>query len=310
MVINIHSIRVITISILACLMFTLGCSDERPENYSKTSDARIVLKIGLIPEQNIFNQLSRYKYLGDYLEKKTGIGIEFKVLTRYGNIVTDFSELKLDGAFFGSFTYAIAHSKFGVIPIARPENPDGTSTYHGLIFTRNDSGIIGIDDMKGKIFAFVDKATTAGYLLPLAYFKNNKITDYNNFLKKTYFAGTHEDAIYDVLNKLADVGAAKNTVFYRLAQKDPRIKNELRIISRSPDVPENGLALRQGIEEKVANKIKETLLNMHHDPIGKTALQAFGAVRFLETTDNDYKSVYSYASEIDLDLGSYDYNDD
>ena len=55
--------------------------------------------------------------------------------------------------------------------------------------------------MKGKTFAFVDKATTAGYLLPLAYFKHNGINDYNKFFKKTYFTGTHEDAIYDVLNK-------------------------------------------------------------------------------------------------------------
>ena len=310
MVIKPHPLRVITILTLACLIFILGCTDEKPENISRTPDNRITLKIGLIPEQNIFDQLSRYKYLGDYLEKKTGMGIEFKVLTGYGNIVTEFNELKLDGAFFGSFTYAIAHKTLGIIPIARPENPDGTSTYHGLIFSRNDSGIIGIDDMKGKTFAFVAKATTAGYLLPLAYFKHNGISDYNKFFKKTYFTGTHEDAIYDVLNKYADVGAAKNTVFYRLAQKDPKIMNELRIISRSPDVPENGLALRGDIKEKTVNKIKETLLNMHLDPMGKTALMSIGAVRFIETTDNDYQSVYGYACEIGLDLGSYDYTDD
>jgi len=310
MVIKLHSLRVIIIYALTFLLILFGCTQEKPEKESKVSKEKIILKIGLIPEQNIFDQLARYKYLGEYLENKTNIGIEFTALTRYGDIVTDLDNLGLDGAFFGSFVYAIAHSKLGVIPIARPENPDGSSTYHGLLFVRNDSGINGTEDMKGKIFAFVDKATTAGYLLPLAYFKNNGITDYNNFFKKTYFTGTHEGAIYDVLNKHADIGAAKNTVFYRLSQADPRIESELRIISRSPDVPENALALRMGIDAKIRNKIKETLLGMNNDQAGMEVLKAFGAVKFIDTTDKDYQSVYGYACELDLDLSRYDYIDD
>ncbi len=310
MVINKNFFRVIAVSTLTCLLLTSGCSQSKTEKASKTSKDKITLRIGLIPEQNIFAQLSRYKHIGDYLEKKTNIHIEFKALTKYGDIVKDFKKFKLDGAFFGSFIYAIAHSKLGVIPIARPESPDGTSTYHGLIFVRNDSGINGIHDMKGKTFAFVDKATTAGYLLPLYYFKHNGITDYNKFFKKTYFTGTHTDAIYDVLNRNADIGAAKNTIFDRLEQKDPRIANELKILARSPDVPENALALSENIDKKIRNKIKETLLGMNNDPEGKKVLTAFGALKFIVTNNKDYQSVYDYAGEIGLDLKTFDYTDE
>ncbi len=100
----------------------------------------------------------------------------------------------MDGAFFGSFTYTLAHAKLGVEAIARPESFDGVSTYHGLIFARKGGHIKGVEDMKGKIFVFVDKATTAGYLLPLSYFKNHGIENYKTYFKETYFAGTHEDA--------------------------------------------------------------------------------------------------------------------
>ena len=305
MVINRNSIRLIIISTLTFLVFFSGCSGEKPVKESKNPGEKIVLKIGLIPEQNIFDQLNRYKHIGDYLESKTKIKIEFKALTKYGDIVTDFEKLELDGAFFGSFIYAIAHSKLGVIPIARPENPDGSSTYHGLIFVRDDSHIKDVHDMKGKIFAFVDKATTAGYLLPLAYFEDNGITDYKIFFKKTYFTGTHEGTIYDVINGYADVGAAKNTVFYRLARTDPRIAKELRIITRSPDVPENSLALKKDVDEKIRNKVRETLLDMNKDPSGMKILKSFGAVKFIGTNDNDYQSVYDYASETGLDLSNY-----
>jgi len=263
--------------------------------------------IGLIPERNIFKQIERYEPLAGYLSKKTGQHIILKVLTRYGNIIDNFISLNLDAAFFGSFTYALAHSKIGVEPIARPVNMDGSSTYYGLIFVRKDSGIKSIKDLQGKRFVFVDRATTAGYLLPLAYFKTHGIEDYKTFFKETYFAGTHQYAIYDVLNKKADIGAAKNTMFYRLAAKDKRLLDELVFLARSPDVPENGLAVRKDIDNTIKLKLKQALVNLHADPEGINVLKKFGARKFIETSDDDYSSVYEYVREIGLNLSTYDY---
>jgi phosphonate transport system substrate-binding protein len=266
--------------------------------------------IGLIPEQNIFDQIERYKPLAAYLSKKIGIEIKLKILTRYGNIIDNFTALNMDGAFMGSFTYALAHKKIGLQVIARPESMQGVSTYHGYIFVRKDSGIHNAGDMKGKRFVFVDKATTAGFLLPMAFFHENGIRDYKSYLKETYFAGTHEDAIYDVLNKKADVGAAKNTVFERLARNDNTIKKTLAIITKSPDVPENGLAVRKDLDESIKMKLKESLLTMHEDPEGMRILTEFGARKFIVTTDHDYEAVFDYAEAIHLDLSTYDYLND
>ncbi|MDO8785026.1 MAG: PhnD/SsuA/transferrin family substrate-binding protein, partial [Syntrophales bacterium] len=149
--------------------------------------------------------------------------------------------------------------------------------------------------------------TTAGYLLPLAYFKKNDIIDYRTYLKEIYFTGTHEDAIYDVLNKKADIGAAKNTVFDRLAQSDDRIRKELSILFISPDVPENCLALKMTVDVMVRKKIKDVLLQMERDAEGAMVLKSFGAKRFIVTKDEDYAPVFKYASDIGLNLATYDY---
>jgi phosphonate transport system substrate-binding protein len=251
--------------------------------------------------------MERYEPLGEYLSRKTGTNITFKILRRYGNIIDSFNSSGLDGAFFGSFTYTLAHAKVGVEVLARPVALDNTSTYYGMIFVRKDSGIRTAQDMKGKRFAFVDRATTAGYLLPLDYFQKHGISDYNHFLKEAYFTGTHEDAIHDVFNKKADIGAAKNTVFQRLASEDPRILKELVVLDRSPEVPENALALRKDIDASVRNLLKESLLNMHLDPDGKQVLERFGALKFIETTNKDYSVVREYAEHVQLDLSTYEY---
>jgi phosphonate transport system substrate-binding protein len=299
------------IVIAGCVILALVTGCKKPE---KTSPAEKPqgdpLVIGLIPEQDIFSQVERYRPLADYLSRKIGRTIELKMLTRYGNIVNNFVSSGMDGAFFGSFTYTLAHAKVGVEVLARPVNLDGASTYHGLLFVRKDSGIISMKDMKGKRFVFVDKATTAGYLLPLEYFHRNGVKNYRAYLGEAYFAGTHEDAIHDVLEKKADIGAAKNTVFERLARNDPRINKELLVLVKSPEVPENGLAMRRDLDEALKQDIKAALLTMDKETEGQSVLRTFGAQRFIETTNKDYAPVIEYAREIGLNLSTYDYLND
>ena len=299
-------------SLLAAFLLLIagaGCrgTEDPPAPKPAAEPSRVKpLLIGLIPEQSLFKQMDRYEPLARYLARRTGIEIQLVILSRYGNIISNFQSAKMDGAFFGSFTYALAHVKLGVDVLARPEGLDGASTYHGLIFVRKDSGIGSLEQMQGKRFAFVDKATTAGYLLPLAYFQQHK-KNYRTFLREYYFTGTHEDAIYDVLNKKADMGAAKNTVFDRLAQSDKRISEELVVLAQSPEVPENALAVRKGLDSALKSRIQNELLTMDSDPEGAKVLKAFGARRFILTRDSDYRAVYDYVRDSKLNLATYDY---
>ncbi len=292
-----------------CLALLAGCSDKGKAP-SAVKDSGRTLVVGLIPERNIFKQIERYQPLANYLRAKTGIEVKLKVLSRYGNIVDNFKSAELDGAFFGSFTYALGHARLGLTVLARPEDANGVSTYYGVIFVRKDSGIRTAKAMKGKRFAFVDKATTAGYLLPLEYFRNNAIADYRTYFREAYFAGTHEDAIYDVLNRKADIGAAKNTVYQRLANADGRITRDLLILARSPEVPENGLAVRGDIGEPIKAALKTALIDMDKDAAGKQVLEVFGARRFVATSDSDYQPVFDYARAAGIDLVHYDYRNE
>jgi phosphonate transport system substrate-binding protein len=300
---------VVIVGIFLSTVLLLQCKkQEEAVPHSETSQKTFM--IGLIPEHNIFSQKKRYEPLAAYLTKKTGLKVELVILSRYGNIIDNFTAGGLDGAFFGSFTAALAHKKMNIEALARPEWSNGISSYHGLIFVRKNSGITNVNDMKGKRFAFVDKATTAGWLLPMYYFKVNGIEDYRTLLQEIYFTGTHEGAIYDVLDKKADIGAAKNTVFDRLADTDQRVSQELLILAKSPDVPANGLCVRKDLDDTVKANLKETLLNMDQDQEGREVLKSFGAVRFIATSEADYVPVFEYAAQIGLDLTTYDYMND
>lgn len=298
-----------SITLLAVILpfAVAGCEMLREERHFQKSFGQQEILIGLIPEQNIFRQRERYQFLKKYLYDKLGVAVNFTSLSRYGNIIEHFTAEKMDAAFFGSFTYALARNQIAVEPLARPVNLDGMSTYHGYLFVRKDSGIRKAADMKGKRFAFVERATTAGYLFPLAYFKENKIPDPHSYLGEIYFAGSHDAAILAVLNREADIGAAKNTIYDQIAMENNRIEKELNILAASNVVPQNCLAVRKGLDPELKKALKQALLEMDKNPEGEEALRRFGARAFIETRDSDYDYLYKLSAQVGINLKLYRY---
>lgn len=312
-VIRPHKVRPGNVLLAMLLLFLAalpGCERQQGPPSSPAAVEQPPFLIGLIPEQNIFHQVERYEPLAAYLAEKIGRPVQLKMLTRYGNIIDNFKELRLDGSFLGSFTFVLAHEKLGLEALARPEDDQGVSGYHGLLLARQNGGIRSLADMKGKRLVLVDKATTAGYLFPLAYFRNQGINDLDSFFNEVYFAGTHEDAILDVLNGKADLGAVKNTIFERLVRNNPAIQGRLVIVARSQEVPENALAVRGDLDASLKDALRNALLSMAQNPKGAAVLKQFGARRFIETLTDDYHAVYELAAQLDLNLATYDYQND
>ena len=301
-----YTVRILASASLLCL-FLNGCREQR-EKGPDVDDLRPKQEfyIGISPERNIFNQRERFAPLAEYLSQKLNIQVELRMSAAYANLIDNLRSGELDAAFLGSFNGALAVKKLEAQPLVRPLDVNGTSTYRGLIFVRKDSGIATAQDMKGKSFVFVDKSTTAGWLFPLHFFKANGIDEPLSWLGETYFAGTHEDAILDVLNNKAVIGAAKDTIFYHFAEKEQRVLRELVILANSPPVPENTLIVSRETDASLTKRLQETLLAMHQDKEGLQVLEKFGAEKFIETSAGDYEPVFEYAKEVGVDLATYE----
>jgi phosphonate transport system substrate-binding protein len=266
--------------------------------------------IGLIPELNIFKQKARHQLLAEYLSRKLGMPVRFTILPSYGDVLDGFDAEQMDGAFFGSFTGAVAMEKLGVVPLARPVNLDGTSTYQGYLFVRKDSGISDVAGMRGKRMAFVDRATTAGYVFPLAWLREHGISSPERLFAEHWFTGSHDVPIAEVLDGKADVGVSKHTVFDRVRKENPRVDRELVVLASSPPVPSNALCVRRDLEERLREALRRALLDVQSDPEGARVLEQIGALKFVETTAGDYAPVLELARKAGIDPRKYEYRND
>lgn len=299
---NIFSIILLGIFFILPLNPCLG-----EEQQDGLYDEEKTLRLLLVPEQNVFEQRRRYKYISDYLSRKMEMNVIVEIMANYGEISDAFIEGRADAGFFGSFSYVLTHAKAGIEPIARPVWLNGSSTYRGYIFARKDSGIVTVKDMKKKSLVLVDKATTAGYIFQLFYFKYYGIPKLEDYFSKISYARSHDAAAWAVYTGEADIGGAKDHIFNRLKEEYPDFRSQMVVLAESPEVPSNGFAVRKDINPAIKLRLKTLLLAMHETTEGQEALKDFGALRFIETTNNDYVVLYNMVKELGIDLLEYSY---
>ena len=260
------------------------------------------LVLGLAPEVNVFTQKARFEPLERWLSTRAGVPIRFTSLPHYGSVLEGLEAGRLDGAFLGSFAAAVAIDRLGAIPVARPVGLDGASTYRGALFVRRDSGLGAAAQLRGKRMVFVDRATTAGWVFPLAWLREHGVAAPDGFFAETWFAGSHDAAIEAVLERKADAGAAKSDVLDQMRAADPRVDHELLVLASSPPYPSSALVLRADVDPAIADRLRKALLELDRAPGGGEVLAPLRAVRFVETTAADYRPVRELAARAGVRL--------
>ncbi len=260
------------------------------------------LLIGIEPEHNIFDQVRRYRVLAGYLSKQLGMEVELTIMSRYGEVVKRFRSLRLDGALLSSYTATLAIREFDLSPLVYLVGQGESSSSRGYIFVRKDSGMETVEDLRGSSLVFVDPATTEGYLFARAFFRKRGIEYQDSYFSRYYFSGSHASAVYAVLDGRADVGSAKDTVFNDLVRKDHSIGQELKILAKSPPVPEVTLCMNKNLDPELLDKLQNILLNMDQNIQGYNVLKQIAAKRFVRGNSDDFSVVFELAEDAELNM--------
>jgi len=293
------------IFVLICILSICLAAMRNPAvaQENSTGDFRKPQKlvIGLLPEQNSFEQRKRFEAIARHISKHLDIEVYLYTLAKYSDIVEAFNEGLINAAFWGSLSYVLNHDAVSVELLARPVWPDGRATYRGNIFVRKDSGIRSVADMEGKTLVLVDKATTAGYLYPLSYMKEHNINDIEDFFSSVYFSGTHDGSAWAVYKAEADVGACKDRIFQSLAAEYPQFKEQMVVLAESFELPSNGIGVRSDMDKTFKERLRDLLLNLDKSEEGRAALKDMGAIKFILASEEDFAPLYKMIDNLKLD---------
>ncbi len=251
------------------------------------------LRVVLVPERNIFNQQAKYMNVCDFVCSVIDVTLDFGVLKNYGEVMYALESGEAEIGVLGSFLMLHGIANHDFVPIARPVWNSGESTYSSVVFSKVGSGVTkDVRTWMGKSFVYANRHTSAGYYYPLYLLKMNGVgTKPEKFFSAMNEAGSHDAALWMVSNGLADVGAAKNTVFFETMNKNPELKDMIEILYEGGKFPDATFAVTSKVGSLVRNSLQQALLDMNTHPEGRKALDKFGAKKFIRSDIADYENV-------------------
>jgi len=148
-----------------------------------------------------------YRPLAAHLAQRLGRAVELRTVDSWEGLARSLATGETDLALMGPWGYVLANHVAGAQAVATILY-DGKPEYFAIMVTHPKSGIKSIQDLKGKTFAFGDKGSTSGYLIPNYHFQKNGI-DVNTFLGKVINT-KHQTIELQVTRGELDAGADYN----------------------------------------------------------------------------------------------------
>lgn len=189
----------------------------------------------------------------------------------------------------------------------------GKAEYRSMIIVRTDSPIRTLADLRGKIIAFEDDYSTSGYFLPKSALLGAglKVRPCQKTVGAALadeviciFAREQNNTIAWVLKGKTHAGALG---VHNLDKLLPREREQIRILHETATVPRQVVSVRQGLDEALTQRIRETLIAMEHSEEGRTVLEKFqNTTRFDELPGGPEQAlapVHDLLKDLDTEIG-------
>ena len=234
-------------------------------------------RIGVLGGENASDRLRSNECLRAKTEQLLGVKTKLFAPADYNGVIEGLLGGNLDMAWLGASGYAKVYltNPDAVEPVLTKINEDGSFGYYSIGFTRKDSGIENLGDMKGKVFGFGDPNSTSGYLIPsIEIPAQGYDMKPGAYFKDVVFTGGHEQTIVAVSNGDIDAGVSwadglgnwedgYNSGAFRKAVDAGLVDmTQLKAIWRSEVIPEGPIVLRKDLPEDIKLKITALLASL------------------------------------------------
>ena len=221
------------------------------------------INFGVISTDSASVQRERWEPLFRDMEKRTGLTIKAFYAPDYAGVVEAMRFNKVQVAWYGNKAAIDAVDRSNGEVFAQILRSDGSLGYYSLLITQKDSPYNNVNDVlknsKSINFGIGDPGSTSGFLVPSYYvFAMNKVDPRTAF--KTIRNASHGANIQAVLAKQVDVATNNTEETDKLEQTKPEMAKELKIIWKSPLIPNDPIVWRKDLDPAVKAKVKSFLI--------------------------------------------------
>lgn len=291
------------LAILSSLGLLAACGSTKDE--ATTDDMPNKITIVTMPDENNPEAGGKNKKFQEDMSKAIGIPVEIMEGADYAVGIEAMKNKKLDVLLVSPMSYFQAKQRIAIEPLVTTTSM-GNEAYRTVFITKKDNDKINtLEDLKGTNFAFVDPASSSGYLYPKYEIVTKlnldqaKLEEPNYFFKTVAYSGKHDSSVMGVAKGDYEAAAVAGQVLQSMDDAGLVKKDELKIIDETQDIPNAAYVIRKDLPEELKKKLKDFYINYDDKDYFKTFYKD-ETVKFVEAKDDDYEAVKDIIKVLDI----------
>ena len=284
-----HKIK--SLSFILFFFIIVGCGTEVPPDNEKK------LRITAIPDENPTELLRKATPLMKYLERETGLEVEFFPVTDYSAAVEALVNRKVDLAWYGGFTFVQAFQRSGgnIVPIVQREEDSKFRS----VFITSDPSIKSLNDLNGVTFSFGSQSSTSGHLMPRTFLQAAGVDPESDF-KKIAYSGAHDATVASVGSGKVQAGALNQKVWEKLKNEN-RVPKGTRVFFTTPNYFDYNWTVHKKVNKETIKNITDAFLKLDNEiESDRVILELQRATKFIPTNVKNYEDIEKAAKKAGL----------
>jgi phosphonate transport system substrate-binding protein len=254
--------------------------------------AQASLHLVLTPSQKPTDLLATGEEFAQVLGKLVGVPVRVTVASDYAAVIEALRNRSADLAFVHPGGYVLASREAKAVIVAK-NLWHGKASFTSRIYVRKDSGIKTVEELRGRTIAFVDPASSSGYIYPMVLLiKRGLVTnrDPKTFFKDVVFSGAHDASMRALLNGHVDAIASFDMAREQYL-KDPAERERLVFVAETEPIPEAGIAARDGLDPALFARVRAALLQIKGPAHAALLKRLYDIDGFETAEDREYDPV-------------------
>lgn len=219
-----------------------------------------------------------------HLEDVTGKDVQFFAVQSNSAEVEAMRSGRLHIAGFSTGPTPFAVNLAGAVPFAIMGSEEGEFGYKLQVYTRKDSGIDTMEDLKGRRVAHTSPTSNSGNLAPRALFPGLGVTPEQDY--EVVYSGSHDQSMLGVVAGDYEAAPVASEVVDRMAERGLYDPEEVKIVWESKPFPTTSYTHAHNLDPALVEKIKEAFFSF--DFAGTALGEEFSGVsKFTPVTYQD-----------------------
>jgi len=231
--------------------------------------------IGVVPQFEPRKMFGIWRPIVEELEKRTGNRFNLVVPLTVSEFERELEKGTYDFVYANPYHIMRVSQKQNYLPLVRDRIP-----LRGILLVRKDSRVQELKDLDGKTLAVPSPNAIGASLLiraDLEHLYGVRMAMVN--------VKTHSSVYLNVLNGLTDAGGGVEKTF---DEQDKPVRDALRIIYTTRELPSHPVAAHPRVDKTVREKVRQALLELPASPAGKAMLDEVPMTEPVTASIEDY----------------------